>query len=281
MEQHFNIGLGDYTPNWYWDSGVWKFSLISADNQYGVFQIQSGRLLRGYQWNSETIVLNYIWQNQTWQYPNGTQIPLHLPIYVPMAQLSGNPLITVGNYQAYKLSGVNNTSYAYYQKDTGRLLYSVSFSTSGNVTDFSVIGLSATGYQSVDFGQYSISVTSNSTISATTYDPATSTLSFSATGPNNTIGYAEIHVPKALCANISSLKVYVDGVETEFDYEFIERIWDIEVSVWKVKISYQHSTRNIQIQIPEFSSFVLFACTLTTIAAFSSSYLQRKRLNKK
>lgn len=290
MEQEFEIGIGYYAPDTYWENGVFKFSLISADDKQGTFQVQGGRLdpFSGYDWTSgDVVVWNYVWSNQTWLYPDGTQIGF-LPIWVPSAQLSVNPLVTVGSYQAYKVSefvaDTNTTRLRYYQKDTELLLYTVSFSASNPPTrGLTVMGLSVAGYQAVQFGQYTLSVTSNSTISATTYDPATRTLSFSASGLNGTMGYAKVKLPKALCANISNLKVYVDGVETGFGYEFFEVIWESnDYSYWIVTVNYQHSTRNIQILIPEFSSFTLLACVLATVAAIGSSQLrQRRKLTEK
>jgi hypothetical protein len=272
MEQQFNIGIGNYTPNGYWDSGLYKFSLVSADDEQGVFQVQGGTLsLLGYEWDSATAIWNYIWENQTW-IANGTQLMFGLTIYAPPAQLSGNPLTTVGNYQAYKVSeftSTNQTIYKYYEKDTGRLLYMVSFSTEGSMTDFSVMGLSATSLQVVSFQGYGLSVMSNSTISALLYNSTANALSFSASGPTGTMGYSEIAMPKELCANISTTKVYVDGVETEFTYTALDVYWIITVI-------YQHSTHDIQVVIPEFTSFALITCVSIAIAAFASSLLKTR-----
>ena len=74
MEQNFNIGLGNFTPNLYWNFGLFKFTVISADEQQGTFQVQSGTLgLYGYEWHNENVIWNYIWENQTWT-ENGTQL---------------------------------------------------------------------------------------------------------------------------------------------------------------------------------------------------------------
>ena len=286
MEQQFNIGTGNYTPNGWWDSGLFKFSLISADNQQGVFQVQGGHFtFTGYEWDGATAIWNYVWGNQTWL-SNGTQISF-TSIYVPPAQLSANPLVTVGGYQAYKVSdfiaSTNKTTYGYYQKETGRLLYSVVFYAEGNPNDFFVMGLSVTSNQAITFGEHSLSVTSNSTVSAMAYNSTTNVLSFSASGPNGTKGYAEVTISKELCANISSMRVYIDGIETEFEYSSLDFDAGYAVfSYWIITIMYQHSTHDIQIQIPEFSSFLLLACILATVAAVGSSHLnQRKKLVEK
>jgi hypothetical protein len=277
MEQQFNIGTGNYTPNLYWDFGLFKFTVISADEQQGVFQAESGRLgLYGYEWNGEDVIWNYIWENQTWM-ENGTQTGFGLTIYSPPAQLSGNPTVTVGNYQAYKTTEItpqNRTIYRYYQKDTGRLLYMVAFSSDID-NDFSVFGLAATSMQTVVFEEQSLTVTSNSSISDMAYNATTGTLSFSATGQNGTTGYAEVVIPNELCANISSMKVYVDGLETEFEYTFMD--YGYGYVYWIITVIYQHSTHDIQVTVPEFSSFALIACALTAIAAFASVRLKTRQ----
>jgi hypothetical protein len=256
MEQQFNIGMGNYTPNQYWDFGLFKFLLISADNQQGVFQVQSGTFSYPgyYDWSNETVIWNYVWENQTWLV-NGTKLDFGLTIYTPPAQLSGNPLLTVGAYQAYKMSDfslTNRTIYKYYQKDNGRLLYIVSFSTGSNVSDFAVLGLSTTSMQTVTVQGKILSVASNSTISALIYNSTAKTLSFSASGLNGSTGYAEIVFSQELCANISDMKVYVDGVQRQFGYTSMDGYWFITVT-------YNHSTHNIAIAIPEFTPFSLFA----------------------
>ena len=274
MEQQFNIGLGNYTPNMYWDFGLFKFTVVSADEQQGVFQVESGTLgLYGYEWNGEDVIWNYIWENQTWM-ANGTQMYFGLTIYSPPAQLSGNPELTVGDYQAYRTSEVdssNRTYYKYYEKDTGRLLYMVSFYTEVN-SDFSVFGLAATSMQTIVVEEQPLSVTSNSSISDMVYNVTANTLSFSATGQTGTKGYAEVMVSKELCANIDSMKVYVDGVETEFEYTSLDTSYYV---YWVLTVVYQHSTHDIIVTIPEFSSFALIACTAATIAAFASLKLKK------
>ena len=138
MEQDFTLGSASYTPEKGWTS-VFDFKLISADSQQGVFQITIG---------SQTATLNYIWSNQTWLM-NGQQQDF-LPIYFSPAQLSGNPLITIGSYQAYKVSrqsSTNRTLYDYYQKDTGILLLLISVQMGQNSCDLGVMGLISTSIQ--------------------------------------------------------------------------------------------------------------------------------------
>jgi hypothetical protein len=139
MEQYFNIGSGNYTPERGWESeSVFDFTLISADSQQGVFQISV---------RNQTVTWNYIWSNQTWQV-NGQQD--FLAIYVPPAQLSGNPIITIGSYRAYEvsaLSSTNRTLYEYYQKDTGILLLDISVAIGPTVSDLIVMDLHQQAYK--------------------------------------------------------------------------------------------------------------------------------------
>ena len=143
MEQYFNIGSGNYTPERGWESeSVFDFTLISADSQQGVFQISV---------RNQTVTWNYIWSNQTWLV-NGQQPGyLQLPIYVPPAQLSGNSIITIGSYRAYKVvsmdSNTNRTLYEYYQKDTGILLLDISVAIGPTVSDLIVMDLHQQAYK--------------------------------------------------------------------------------------------------------------------------------------
>lgn len=269
MEQYFNIGYGNYTPKKRWES-VFNLTLISKDSQQGVFQLSVG---------NQTQTWKYIWSNQTWQV-NGQQQGF-LAIYVPPAQLSGNPMITIGSYRVYKVismdSSTNRTLYKYYQKDTGILLLEISVAILPTGSDLIVMGLASTSIQipqtiSISFQQYTFSVTSNSTISSVIYNSTTNVLSFSVSGPAGTNGYAEVSIPKELCPNISNLRVYVDGNEVEYEYTSDD-------DSWIIKITYQHSTHNIQIIIPEFSLLVLIACMLATTVTFSSLHMKpRKKL---
>jgi len=127
MEQNFALNSSSYTPKREWDS-ILNLKLISADSQKGVFQLSIG---------NQTATWDYIWSNHQWQV-NEQQV--NFPsIYIPPEQLSNHPLVTIGNYQAYKVSrnvtanaeganiiSRNVTLYEYYQKDTGILLLLIS-----------------------------------------------------------------------------------------------------------------------------------------------------------
>lgn len=138
MEKEFTIGSGLYTPKGRWDS-IFNLKLISADSQQGVFEASVG---------DQKATLNYVWSSQKWL-KDGQQSDF-LPIYFSPEQLAGNPLITIGTYQAYKvsrLSSTNRTLYEYYQKDTGILLLMISVAIGPTNSDLIVIGLISTNIQ--------------------------------------------------------------------------------------------------------------------------------------
>jgi len=108
------------------------------------------------------------------------------------------------------------------------------------------ITLSSMPYQD----QYVFSVESNSTISALTFNSTANELSFTASGPPGTLGYARVFISKELVANISDLKVYVD--ETRVDY-----VATPTDDSWLLYFVYEHSTHNIVVVIPEFPSVLI------------------------
>jgi len=104
------------------------------------------------------------------------------------------------------------------------------------------------------------SVVSNSTISPLTYNSTANILSFSAMGPNGTKGYAKVFISKNLLTNINDLQVFVDGNLTDYTYTSTQKSWTI-------KIFYTHSTHEIQVVIPEYSSIaIILPFILTSIA---------------
>jgi hypothetical protein len=93
------------------------------------------------------------------------------------------------------------------------------------------------------------SVVSNSTISALTFNSTANTLSFSASGPNGTTGYAKVFISKQLLTDVNNLKVYIDGNQTDYTYGSTDNSWIIN-------ITYEHSTHEVQMIIPEFPSAI-------------------------
>jgi hypothetical protein len=113
--------------------------------------------------------------------------------------------------------------------------------------------------------QYVFSVTSNSTISALVFNSTANELSFSTEGPTGTTGYAKVFIAKELVANISDLKVYVDGNLTAY-------IATSAGDSWVLYFVYMHSTHNVLIVIPEFPSFIIMPlfmiATLLTVIVY-------------
>lgn len=114
---------------------------------------------------------------------------------------------------------------------------------------------------SLPFEEHVFSVVSNSTISALSFNSTANVLSFSASGPDGTTGYAKVFISKQLLTDISSLIVYVDGNQTDYTYSCTDNSWTIT-------IMYQHSTHEVQMVIPEFpSTIATFLTVLITSTA--------------
>jgi hypothetical protein len=85
------------------------------------------------------------------------------------------------------------------------------------------------------------SVTSNSTISAFSFNSSTSELSFTASGPNGTRGHTTVLMPKSLIGNLDSIKVLVDGNQVNYT------VTSIDESI-ALTFDYSHSTHYITIK---------------------------------
>jgi len=121
----------------------------------------------------------------------------------------------------------------------------------GNVTHFGAgdsTTLSVIPYND----EYVFAVESNSTVSALAFNSTSNELSFTASGPSGTMGYARVFISKELVANISDLKVYVD--ETQVDY-----VATPTDDSWLLYFVYEHSTHNIVVVIPEFPSVLILS----------------------
>ena len=87
-----------------------------------------------------------------------------------------------------------------------------------------------------------ISIQTNSTIAAFSFDPASKQLSFSLTGPDGSTGYINVYISKGILADISNLKVSLDGEPVNFD----------AVSTgysWVLSFDYHHSTHKVSINL--------------------------------
>jgi hypothetical protein len=125
--------------------------------------------------------------------------------------------------------------------------------------------------------KYIFSVESNSTISALAFNTTNWELSFTASGPSGTKGYVKVTVAKSLVENITNIRVYLDGNQTEFSITSID-------DSWLLTFNYIHSTHQIVVDldiniIPEFpSTMILPLFMLTTLIA--TILLKKKRKTK-
>jgi len=99
------------------------------------------------------------------------------------------------------------------------------------------------------------SVESNSTISGLAFNTTSWELSFTATGPNGTTGYTKVTVAKRLAANITNIRVYLDGNKSEYTITSKD-------DSWLLTFIYIHSTHQVVVNldiniIPEFSSIII------------------------
>ena len=114
------------------------------------------------------------------------------------------------------------------------------------------------------------SVVSNSTITALTFNSTSYILSFLANGPEGTTGYAKVFISKQLLTDINVLKVYVDDAQTDYTYRSA-------LDSWILNIIYQHSTRKVQIVLPEFPSPITVLLLFASTTLISAILLKKKR----
>jgi len=104
-------------------------------------------------------------------------------------------------------------------------------------------------------GHYVFMVDSNSTISELAFNVTNWELSFTATGLNGTEGYVKVTVAKSLVTNITNIRVYLNGSQTEYSTASLD-------DSWLLTFNYTHSTHQVIIDldiniIPEFPLFLI------------------------
>jgi len=82
------------------------------------------------------------------------------------------------------------------------------------------------------------SVSSNSTISAFSFNSTNQELSFSVSGPQGSQGYVDLYIPKTLISDISTLKVYLDGNPLAYTDES-------QGDSWLISFTYHHSSHQV------------------------------------
>jgi hypothetical protein len=165
----------------------------------------------------------------------------------------------------------NNGHYSAIWIPTATGYFTLKAEWTGNATYFGISNITTLSVVPYN-NKYVFAVESNSTISALAFNSTANELSFIASGPPGTMGYARVFISKELVANISDLKVYVD----EGQVNYVTTSTD---SSWILCFSYEHSTHDIVIAIPEFPS-VLFL-PLLLVSTLGAVVLSKKRRQKK
>jgi len=194
---------------------------------------------------NEPVVLYYTFSGVTTWFPITSGITNNLGHYyaqwIPYAT----------GYFTIKAEWVGNTTY---------------IGASNNVT------LSVIPYEN----QYVFSVESNSTISALAFNTTSWELSFTASGPSGTKGYVKVTVAKSLVENITNIRAYLDGNQTEFSITSID-------DSWLLTFNYIHSTHQIVVDldiniIPEFPlAIILPLFAILTILAVACKFTVRRK----
>jgi len=144
----------------------------------------------------------------------------------------------------------------------------------GNETHFEAsnqISLTVLPYEN----EYIFSVESNSTISALAFNTTNWELSFTASGPSGTMGYVKVTVAKSLVENITNIRVYLDGNQSEYSITSLD-------DSWLLTFNYVHSTHQVVVDldiniIPEFpSTITLLLLMLVTFIVVVLKKLQRR-----
>ncbi len=120
-----------------------------------------------------------------------------------------------------------------------------------------------------------LSITSNSTISR--INMTDNSYSFIVSGEEGTTGMTEITIPKNVTASIDQLKVFIDGVETSYEYtEYDDH--------WVILVKYSHSSHTIDIMILETPETGIPYPVLTVILGIitaTSYFILRKSPSKR
>jgi len=86
------------------------------------------------------------------------------------------------------------------------------------------------------------SATSNSTVTSLIFNSETHELSFTVTGPENTMGYVDMYIPNSLIGNIANVKAYIDGDEVDYAAVSVDDSWFLH-------FVYQHSTHEVVLSL--------------------------------
>jgi len=90
-------------------------------------------------------------------------------------------------------------------------------------------------------------VESNSTLSSLSFNTSANEISFAVSGQAGTTGYVKFLISKTLLANLAQFAVYLDGKEIKFNATSTN-------SLYALYFEYSHSTHEVKIQLPGFTS---------------------------
>jgi outer membrane protein assembly factor BamB len=95
--------------------------------------------------------------------------------------------------------------------------------------------------------QYVFTVSSNSTVSLLAFNSQTYTLTFTVSGVAGTNGYVDMQIAKNLIADISNLKVSIDGNNVDYTVTSMS-------DTYSLRFSYNHSTHSISVDLGTVTS---------------------------
>jgi hypothetical protein len=160
---------------------------------------------------------------------------------IPGADLIAN--FSINNGQMYDITSFNTTNNGNYivewTPDTsGNYLVKVDWAGNENVEGAETyVNLAATQFEQ----KYVFSVISNSTISGLVFNSTSRVLSFILDDPSGT-GYANATIAKDLISDPNGVKMYLDGIQTDYTTMSSE-------SSWLLHFTYEQSTHEIDIDL--------------------------------
>jgi len=138
------------------------------------------------------------------------------------------------------------------------------------------------GPQTVTVWSSPFSIVSNSTVMQFAFDSTNLTMSFTVSGPSDTMGYTNVTMAKTLVTNITGLTVYLDGNQIQFTNSSTQ-------FYWLLSFTYHHSTHRVVIamksleQTPQafdYSNPLLAMALISSLLAGSLIIWKRLRTRK-
>ncbi|MCW4024465.1 MAG: hypothetical protein NWF01_05450 [Candidatus Bathyarchaeota archaeon] len=132
--------------------------------------------------------------------------------------------------------------------------------------------------------QSAFSVTSNSTVTAFSFDSTQKTLSFNVTGESGSTGFVDVSIPKSLMNDTSGLTLTLDGNQIDYTVESLSENW-------LLSFTYHHSSHQVMINLdspnpPENSYlgyiiYVVVAAVGLVVATTALMLKKRQKSNNK